>query len=99
MNTQTQTSPVPRPWYTYSHVWLVISGPAAVVVAGFVTLYIAIRQPDPVVSQDYYRLGLEINRTLHEPLKSVTPAEQGRNHAATPAKDQPQPRLATEPAP
>jgi hypothetical protein len=31
-------------------VWLVISGPAAVVVAGFVTLAIAIAFPDPVLS-------------------------------------------------
>ena len=31
-------------------VWLVISGPAAVVVAGFATLAIAIAYPDPVLS-------------------------------------------------
>ncbi len=31
-------------------VWLVISGPAVVVVAGFATLAIAIAYPDPVLS-------------------------------------------------
>jgi len=65
-------------------------------VAAFVTLYIAISRPDPLVSENYYREGLDINKTLHEPVKSLAPAEWARNHAATPAKDQPAPRL--EPA-
>ena len=30
-------------------VWLIIAGPAVVVVAGFVTLYLAISIPDPVL--------------------------------------------------
>ena len=31
------------PWWRVSMVWLMINGPAAVVVTGFVTLYIAVR--------------------------------------------------------
>lgn len=38
------------PWWRHGMVWLVISGPAAVVVAGFATLAIAIAYPDPVLS-------------------------------------------------
>jgi hypothetical protein len=38
------------PWYRHAMVWLVISGPAAVVVAGFATLWIAIANPDPVLT-------------------------------------------------
>ena len=41
-----------EPWWKFGHVWLVISGPAIVVVAGFVTLYLAVTRPDPVVSED-----------------------------------------------
>jgi uncharacterized protein len=78
----------PAPWWRYGHVWLVIAGPAAVVVAGFVTLWIAVRSPDPVVAADYYRQGIEINRTL-ERQKALMPAMQGRNHAATPAAPPP----------
>jgi uncharacterized protein len=37
------------PWWRHGMVWLVISGPAAVVVAGFATLFIAIAHPDPVL--------------------------------------------------
>ena len=40
------------PWWKFGHVWLVISGPAVVVVAGFYTLFLAIRTPDPVVADD-----------------------------------------------
>jgi uncharacterized protein len=38
------------PWWHHGMVWLVISGPAAVIVAGFATLAIAIAYPDPVLS-------------------------------------------------
>lgn len=72
------------PWWKYPLVWMVISGPAIVVVAGFATLWLAIRTPDPVVAGDYYRRGIEINQTLAQD-KSLAPAQQGRNHAATPA--------------
>lgn len=78
-----------QPWWKFGHVWLVIAGPAVVVVAGFVTLWIAMAQPDPVVAEDYYKRGIEINKTLTVPEKSLAPAMKGRNHAATPAPDQP----------
>jgi len=77
------------PWWKFGHVWLVISGPAIVIVAGFVTLWLAISRPDPVIAEDYYRQGIEINKTLENPEKSLAPAMKGRNHAATPAQDQP----------
>jgi hypothetical protein len=73
-----------QPWWKHGHVWLLISGPAAVVVAGLVTAWIAVSTPDPVISQDYYRQGIEINRQLARE-RAMLPALQGRNHAATPA--------------
>ncbi len=72
-----------QPWWKYGHVWLVISGPALVVVASFITLYLAITRPDPLVDQDYYRKGIEINKTLGGTADKLVPAEVGRNHAAT----------------
>jgi hypothetical protein len=65
-------------------VWLLISGPAVVVVAGIATAWIALARPDPVVESDYYRRGIEINKTLAAAAKAHLPAVQGRNHAATP---------------
>lgn len=80
------STPEAKPWWHYGHVWLVIAGPAIVVVAGFITLAIALRVPDPLVAEDYYRRGLEINKTLAEREgQAMAPALQGRNHAATPS--------------
>lgn len=78
--------PAGQPWWRHGHVWLVIAGPAIVIVAGFVTLALALRTPDPLVAEDYYRKGIEINKTLQaeEGGKAMMPALQGRNHAATP---------------
>ncbi len=79
------TLPSP-PWWRHGHVWLLIAGPAAVVVAGVATVVIAVQRPDPVVAADYYRRGIEINKTLRARDKALLPAQQGRNHAATPAR-------------
>jgi len=80
MNISGQTHPSPRPWWSHGHVWLLIAGPAIVVVAGFFTWWLAVRSPDPVLS-------------THVPVKAETgqggadisqaPAVQARNHAAT----------------
>ncbi len=78
-----------QPWWRHGYVWLVIAGPAIVVVAGFVTLWLAVRQPDPVLAEDYYQRGLDINATLRQQHAGMAPAVKGRNHAATPAKDLP----------
>ncbi len=75
-----------QPWWRHGHVWLLIAGPAAVIVAGIATLVLALQTPDPLVAEDYYRRGIEINQTLREggSAKALLPAVQGRNHAATP---------------
>ena len=78
-----------KPWWKFAHVWLLMAGPAIVVIAGFVTAYIAMSKPDPVIDPDYYRHGLEINQRMSDSHKSLAPAITGRNHAATPAQDQP----------
>jgi len=38
---------------------------------------------DPVLDEDYYRKGVEINRTLADNPSSLAPAIQARNHAQT----------------
>jgi hypothetical protein len=71
-----------KPWWSFGYVWLIISGPLVVVIASFITLYLAISIPDPAV-EDYYRKGIEINKTLDAERDSLAPALQARNHAAT----------------
>jgi len=90
------------PWWRHGHVWLLLAGPLAVVVAGVCTAWIAARGSDPLVATDYYRRGIEINRSLAAPGtaepahgadsadsvgRARLPALQGRNHAVTPARD------------
>lgn len=77
------------PWWKFGHVWLVLAGPLVVIVAGFITLWLAMSRPDPVVAEDYYQRGIDINKTLEHPEKSLAPAMKGRNHAATPPEAQP----------
>ena len=74
---------IPAPWWKFGHVWMVFGGPAIVVVASFITLYLAVSGADPVVDADYYRTGIEINKTLADNPASLAPATLARNHAAT----------------
>lgn len=89
MTTILQNPPKSKAWWRYGYVWLVIAGPAVVVVAGFYTLWLAISSPDPVLSENYYQQGIDINKTLENQSKKLLPALKGRNHAATPAQDTP----------
>jgi len=54
----------PTPWYRQRWPWLLIAGPAIVVVAGIVTVWLAIRSDDGLVADDYYRQGLAINQVI-----------------------------------
>ena len=53
-----------KPWYREPWPWILMSGPAAVVVAGSATMWIAFASADGLVADDYYRQGLAINRVL-----------------------------------
>lgn len=54
----------PRPWYREPWPWILISLPAAAVLAGLATVWIAARSADGLVVGDYYKAGLAINQTL-----------------------------------
>lgn len=83
-----QTAPTSStPWWKHGHVWMVIAGPAVVVIASFITFYLASSGKDPVVDEDYYRKGVEINKTLQDNPASLAPAMKARNHAATGVKE------------
>ena len=87
-------TPATTPWWREPMMWLVVGGPAAVIVAGIATITLAVSRPDPVVADDYYRRGIEINKTLELERQAreaaavapetLRPAMQARNHAATP---------------
>lgn len=53
-----------QPWYREPWPWILMAGPAIVVVAGLVTAWLAVKSNDGLVFDDYYKQGLAINRTL-----------------------------------
>ena len=57
------------PWYRLPIVWMVIGGPALVVVAALVTVGIAVKNVDPVLD------------TTTVPTQKEAPASKARNHA------------------
>ena len=85
MNTKTLKNLNPacfQPWWSFGMVWMVIAGPAVVVVAAFVTLYLAITIPDPVLPTEALnpRNAMENQGKLEA---AMAPAMQARNHAST----------------
>jgi hypothetical protein len=64
MTSVSMRAPTNRPWYRHRWPWLLMLGPAIVVMAGVVTTYLAVVSDDGLVADDYYKRGLAINRTL-----------------------------------
>jgi len=82
LNSSAASSEQAKPWWSFGMVWMIIAGPAVVVVAAFITLYLAITIPDPVLPTEALnpRNAQENQIKLEE---AMAPAMQARNHAAT----------------
>ena len=63
-NTIAQSARDTKPWYKEHWTWLLMLMPATAVVAGFITLWLAITSFDGLVADDYYKQGLAINQTI-----------------------------------
>ena len=53
-----------KPWHKYPLVWVMIAIPSSAVFMGVILLWLAIDTDDGLVADDYYKLGLEINRVI-----------------------------------
>lgn len=62
MNSQSDSPS--KPWYREPWPWFLISLPAAAVVGGIATVWIAATNADGLVVGDYYKAGLAINQVL-----------------------------------
>ncbi|MDX9842710.1 MAG: nitrogen fixation protein FixH [Aquabacterium sp.] len=70
LSMQNPSTPVDNPpWYRLPIVWMVIGGPAVVVVAALITVGIAVKNVDPVLD------------TSATPTQKEAPASKARNHA------------------
>jgi len=56
--------PTVAPWYRQRWPWFLMLGPAIVVVAGCITIWIAYTRQDAMVVDDYYKQGKAINQDL-----------------------------------
>jgi hypothetical protein len=54
----------PAPWYRHRWPWFIMLGPVVVMLATAVTVLLALRQPDAMVVDDYYKQGKAINHDL-----------------------------------
>lgn len=54
------------PWYKHRWPWLLMAGPAVVIVAGFFTAWLAIKSNDGLVDDNYYKVGLSVNQEIKQ---------------------------------
>lgn len=59
-----------RPWYREPWPWILVAIPLASVFMGIATVILAVRSQDGLVTGDYYRKGLAINRVLARDTKA-----------------------------
>ena len=60
------------PWYKEYYVWFIIFFPMLAVIGGIITVIMAVQTNDGLVVDDYYKQGLEINRTLERDQTAMT---------------------------
>jgi hypothetical protein len=60
----TSRRPTTVPWYKERWPWLLMIPPAVAIIAGTFTLVLAVRSWDGLVSDDYYKEGLAIQRRI-----------------------------------
>jgi hypothetical protein len=66
-----------RPWYQQAWPWFLISLPASAVIGGIITLMLAVKSPNALVVDDYYKEGLAINQEKHRLATADTMAMAG----------------------
>jgi hypothetical protein len=54
-----------QPWYKERWPWILMAGPGIVIIAGAITLWLAVISNDGLVTDDYYKQGLAVNQQLH----------------------------------
>ena len=71
----------PKPWYRHVWPWLLIVPPAAAVIGGSITLYLAVTRPDTLIRKDCIKDG--VTMVCGEEARQVL--EDARRDEARPA--------------
>ena len=72
-----------EPWYKQFWPWFIIALPASVVIASFVTLWIAISNPDYLVVDDEEYRELKSELKAQQPAKKTTQKEADNPEASS----------------
>ncbi|MDC8783891.1 nitrogen fixation protein FixH [Roseateles koreensis] len=80
---QGDTNKSSGPWWREGFMWLVVGGPSVVVVASFVTLFLALHFPEQVLEEKTPAQEREASEQAANKAASMAPALKARNHAAT----------------
>lgn len=81
---QQQTQVKKPKWWKSGYAWLVFGGPAIVVVASLITVYIAVNGQDEVLSHEENEGQPMFKKAMTpEEKNALEPAIKARNHAAT----------------
>jgi hypothetical protein len=72
-----------QPWWRFGYVWLVVSGPLLVVVASVVSALFAFQGNDIDFKKEAEYVKTQIDQAPASQKQALTPAIQGRNHAAS----------------
>ena len=75
------TEQTARPWYRHAWPWLLIVPPAAAVIGGGITLYLAVTRPDVLIRKDCIKDG--VTMVCGEEARQVL--EDARRDEARPA--------------
>lgn len=79
-----QEAPQKTKWWQNGYAWLAFGGPAIVVVASLITVYIAVSGQDEVLSHEENQGEPVFKKNLSpEQKNALEPAVKARNHAAT----------------
>jgi len=57
---------IAKPWYKEFWPWFLMAGPFLVIVASFISAWLALSTSDGLVTEDAYQKGLAISETLHQ---------------------------------
>jgi len=64
MNNSVERTASSRVWYREPWPWVLAAGPILVMIAGTITVWLAIQSDDGLVADDYYKQGLAINQVI-----------------------------------
>ena len=68
----TDNEHTPRPWYKEPWPWVIIAIPAAAVIMGVITFYLAVSNPDYLVVEEEQYLGIK-SELRAQPQSDVSP--------------------------